>query len=194
MLKSDFQTMKNFLLEKVFTLIEPAPVLIVSTAVGKRKNVMTISWSTPIAFEPLFAIVTGPWNYSFDAMMNTGECVVAIPDISLIGKTVGIGTCSGSECDKFKKFGLTAKRAKMVGAPLIEDCAYNIECKVRDYIKRRDIVILEAVKAWESPDAKKRKLFSAVGDGTFVAEGRRWDFREEMQSKLPPCFQGFGLK
>ena len=31
--------------DRVFTLIDPGPVLLVATAEGRKKNIMTITWS-----------------------------------------------------------------------------------------------------------------------------------------------------
>ena len=38
----------------------------------------------------------------------TKRCVIAIPGIDLIEKAVDIGSCSGADIDKFKKFKLEA--------------------------------------------------------------------------------------
>ena len=172
--------------DRVFTLIEPGPALLVATAEGRKKNIMTITWSTAMSFAPKFGIVTGPWNRSFDTMMKTRECVVAVPGVDLIDKVIGIGTCSGADTDKFKKFSLTAGKARSVGAPLIAECLFNLECRVADYVDGHGIVILECVRAWENSERAERRTFHAVGDGTFVADGERFDLRREMASKLPP--------
>ena len=99
---------------------------------------------------------------------------------------VGIGICSGSDTDKFRKFGLTPVKAAVVKAPLIAECIANIECRVIDHVKRHDLFVLEGVRAWTAPDANKRRMFHAVGDGTFVADGRRFSHRALMSGKLPP--------
>ena len=104
----------------------------------------------------------------------------------LIEKVIGIGTCSGTDTDKFKKFSLTAKKAKEVKAPLIGECLFDLECRVEDYIEKHGIIVLECVRAWENPNRKERRLIHAVGDGTFTADGEKFDFRREMASKLPP--------
>ena len=178
--------LKEYPLDRVFTLIEPGPVLLVATAEGRKKNIMTISWSTAMSFAPTFGIVTGSWNHSFDTMMKTRECVVAVPGVDLIDKVIGIGTCSGANTDKFKKFSLTAKKAQSVKAPLVAECLFNMECRVADYVDAHGIIVLECVRAWENPDRAERRTFHAVGDGTFVADGERFDRRREMASKLPP--------
>jgi len=178
--------LKEFPLDHVFTLIEPGPALLVATADGRKKNIMTITWSMAMSFAPTFGIVTGPWNHSYDTVMKTRQCVVAVPGVDLIGKVIGIGTCSGIETDKFKKFSLTAGKAKEVKAPLIAECLYNMECTVADCIENHGIIILECVRAWVNTARAERRTFHAVGDGTFIADGETFDLRREMASKLPP--------
>jgi len=177
--------MKKFPLEKAFTLIEPGPVILVTTADNRGMNIMTISWSMVLDFTPRFALMTGPWNHSYKALKKTKECVLAIPGVDLAKKVIGIGTCSGAEVNKFDKFKLTPVEAKSVGAPLIAECLANIECRVVDYIAKHGIFVLDAVNAWVNLDRKERRTFHAVGDGTFVVDGRRLNFRKLMKEKIP---------
>ena len=177
--------LKEYPLERVFTLIEPGPALLVATAEGRKKNIMTITWSLAMSFAPTFGIVTGPWNRSFDALMKTRQCVVAVPGADLLDEAIGIGTSSGTDTDKFRKFHLTAEKAQTVKAPLIAECLFNMECEVADYVENHGIIILECVRAWENPDRAERRLLHAVGDGTFTADGEKFDRRREMASKLP---------
>ena len=178
--------MKEFPLEKVFTLLEPGPVTLVTTAIGRKKNVMTISWTLVMDFTPKLAFVTGAWNHSYQALMQTKECVIAIPSADMSETVVRIGCCSGADTDKFREFGLTPVKAKAVKAPLIAECIANIECRVIDHVARHNLFVLEAVNAWIDPDAKVRRTFHAVGDGTFVADGRKFSHRALMDEKLPP--------
>ena len=178
--------MRTLKLSKAFTLIEPGPVVLVTTWDGRRNNVMTISWTMVVDFTPRFALTTGAWNYSFRALDKTRECGLAIPGADLLDTAVGIGTCSGADVDKFAKFHLTPVPAKIVRAPLIQGCLANVECKVVDIVRRHDIVVLEAVAAHVSTGRKETRILHAIGDGTFVADGRRLDRRKAMASKLPP--------
>lgn len=178
--------MEELPLYKAFQLLEPGPVVLVTTACGRKKNIMTISWHMVMDFTPRIALVTGPWNYSFNALMQTKECVIAIPTVDLAAKVVKIGACSGSDTDKFKKFGLTPIKAKLVKAPLIAECLANIECRVIDYIDKHNIFVLDAVHAWIDTERKERRTFHANGDGTFVVDGRTINHRELMLSKIPP--------
>jgi flavin reductase (DIM6/NTAB) family NADH-FMN oxidoreductase RutF len=177
--------MRQLALSRAFTLMEPGPVVLVTTHDGSRNNVMTISWTMVLDFTPAFAITTGEWNYSFAALRTTRECVVAIPTVDLLDRVVGIGTCSGADTDKFARFELTAVPGKVVRAPLIEECLANIECKVVDVVRKHNIVVLEAVCAHIDSMRKEKRMVHAVGDGTFIVDGRRLDRRKMMAAKLP---------
>ena len=74
-----------------------------------------------------------------------------------------------------------ASKAKPSGAPLIAECLANIECRVVDIIKRHDIVVLEGVAAHIDRARSEKRLLHAIGDGTFVVDGRRFDRREAMR-------------
>ena len=177
--------MRELALSKAFTLIEPGPVVLVTTFDGNKNNIMTISWTMVLDFSPMFAIATGPWNYSFAALQKTRQCVIAVPPAGLLDVAVGIGTCSGADTDKFAKFKLTARPGKFVNAPLIEECLANIECKVADMIAKHNIIVLEGLAAYEDPARGEKRMIHAVGDGTFVVDGRKLDRRKMMASKLP---------
>lgn len=165
--------------------MESGPVVLVTTYDGKKNNVMTISWTMVLDFKPTFAITTGEWNYSFAALRKTKECVISIPTVDMLNKIVGIGTCSGADTDKFEKFKLTPVKGREVKAPWIKECLANIECKVADIIKKYNIVVLDVVAAYFDTSRKEKRTVHAVGDGTFIVDGRKLNRKKLMSSKLP---------
>ena len=177
--------MQQLSLNKAFTLMESGPVVLVTTHDGKKNNIMTISWTMVMDFTPVFAITTGAWNFSFAALRKSRECVIAIPTVDLLDKVVGIGTCSGADTDKFAKYKLTPVPAKLVRPPLIKECLANIECKVIDIVKKHNIVVLEAVAAYIDTERTERRTVHAVGDGTFIVDGRKIDRRKMMAARIP---------
>lgn len=177
--------MHEFELSKAFTLMESGPVVLVTTHEGPKDNIMTISWTMVMDFTPVFAITTGEWNHSYAALRKNKECVIAIPTVDMLDRVIGIGTCSGKDTDKFGKFKLTPVPGKVVRAPLIKQCLANIECKVIDIVERHNIVVLQAVAAYIDPTRKEKRTVHAVGDGTFIVDGRKIDRREMMSAKLP---------
>jgi flavin reductase (DIM6/NTAB) family NADH-FMN oxidoreductase RutF len=177
--------MRQMKLGKAFTLMESGPVVLVTTHDGKRNNIMTISWTMVVDFTPVFAMTTGAWNHSFAALKKHRECVIAIPTVDMLDRVVGIGTCSGADTDKFARFKLTPVPGRIVKAPLIEECLANIECKVVDIVRKHNIVVLEGVAAYLNAARKEKRTIHAVGDGTFIVDGRRLDRRKAMAGKIP---------
>jgi flavin reductase (DIM6/NTAB) family NADH-FMN oxidoreductase RutF len=166
---------KTFPLAKVHTLLEPGPVVLVSTAHKGRANIMAMSWQTMIDFvPPLVGVVVSEHNHSFAALMATKQCVINIPTVELAGEVVGIGNTCGKKVDKFDEFHLTPKPGKLVDAPLIDECYANLECKVIDakLAKKYNFFILEVVKAWIDPAWKEPITIHHRGNGVFAVDGQ----------------------
>ena len=165
---------KSFPLSRVYGLLEPGPVVMVSTAQKGRPNVMTMSWQTMMEFEPpLVGCVIGDRSYSFEALKATKECVINIPTVEIAAKVVGCGNTSGRKVDKFKKFGLTPVAASRVKAPLIDECYANLECKVVDtkLVAKYGLFVLEVVKAWIDPLIRHPRTLHHRGRGEFMIAG-----------------------
>lgn len=177
--------MKQLKISKAFMLMESGPVVLITTNDGKKDNIMTISWTMVLDFTPVFAITTGEWNYSYKALRKTKECVISVPTVDMLDKVVGIGTCSGANTDKFSKFKLTPLKGRIVKAPLIKECLANIECKVVDIVKKHNIVVIEGVAAYFDTSRKEKRTVHAVGDGTFIVDGRKLSRKKMMASKIP---------
>ena len=68
------RALKALPLSKVYQLLEPGPVVLLTTARKGRANVMTMSWHMMVEFEPpLVACVVSGANYSFAALQATKE-------------------------------------------------------------------------------------------------------------------------
>ena len=161
-------------LSRVYLLLEPGPVVLVSTVHKGKANIMTMSWQTMMEFEPpLVGCVISGRNYSFEALTTTRECVLNIPSVELAKQVVGVGNCSGSKVDKFKKFKLTAKPASLVLPPLIDECFANFECKVADtrMVNKYNFFVLQVVKAWIDPVIKNPCTLHHQGKGVFMVGG-----------------------
>ncbi len=165
---------KSLPLSKVYRLLEPGPVVLVTTTGKDRANIMTMSWHTMLEFEPpLVGCVISNRNFSFEFLRKSRECVINIPTVELAKQVVGCGNCSGKKVDKFKKFALTPKPASCVKPPLIDECYANLECKVVDgkMISKYNLFILEVVQAWINPAYKHPKTIHHQGMGTFMVAG-----------------------
>ncbi len=167
-------TKKTLPLSRVYQLLEPGPVTMVTSSYKGKVNVMSMSWQTMIDFEPpILACVISDQNYSFDLIKNSKECVINIPTVEIAKKVVDVGNVSGGKVDKFQKFNLAQESASKVKAPLLSECYASLECKVIDMkmAKKYNIFILEVIKAWVRPSKKRPRTIHHAGNGVFVVDG-----------------------
>jgi flavin reductase (DIM6/NTAB) family NADH-FMN oxidoreductase RutF len=167
-------TKRSFPLSKVYGLLEPGPVVLLTTAHKGKANVMTMSWHTMMEFEPpLVGCVVSGRDFSFDALRLTRQCVLNIPIAEHAAMVVGCGNTSGRRVDKFKTFGLTPLPAALVEAPLIAECYANLECRVVDtrLVNRYNFFVLEVLKAWIDPACKDPRTLHHRGRGVFMVAG-----------------------
>jgi flavin reductase (DIM6/NTAB) family NADH-FMN oxidoreductase RutF len=165
---------KDFPVSEIRRYLEPGPVVLVSSAWKGRMNIMTMGWHTVMEFTPsLVGCIISEQNHSFELIRKSRECVINIPTTDMAKKVVGIGNCSGRDVDKFSKFKLTAIRAEKVGAPLIEECYANFECRLFDgrLIKRYNFFVFEVVKAHVAASPKYPRTLHFRGDGVFMVSG-----------------------
>jgi flavin reductase (DIM6/NTAB) family NADH-FMN oxidoreductase RutF len=175
---------KSFPLSKVYGLLEPGPVVMVTTTIKGRANIMTMSWHTMIDFEPpIVGCVISNRNYTFDTLKATKECVINIPTVELADKAVGCGNTSGRTLDKFNAYNLTPVAASCVKAQLIDECYANLECKVVDgkMVAKYNLFILEVLQAWINPLRKHPRTIHHVGSGAFIVDGKRIQLASKMK-------------
>ena len=176
--------MRTLPLATVYQLLEPGPVVLLTTARRNRPNVMAMSWHMMVEFEPpLVACIVSRANYSAVALRASGECVIAIPSVEFAPTLVAVGNCSGRDTDKFASFGLTAAPARHVVAPLVTECFANLECRVADpgMVRRHDLFILEVVQAWVDPKQKHPRTVHHRGRGRFVVDGETIRLKSRMR-------------
>lgn len=175
---------QSFPLSEVYGLLEPGPVVMLTTAHDDQQNVMTMSWHTMIEFEPaLVGCVVSNRDYSFGMLQASGECVINIPTVEIAEKVVGCGNTSGADTDKFEMFGLTRKPAAKVGAPLIEECYANLECKVFDtgMVEKYGLFVLEVIQAWVDTAVENPRTLHHFGNGNFIVASERIKLESKMK-------------
>lgn len=177
------RAMKELPLAEVYKLIEPGPVVLLTTTARGRANVMAMSWHMMVEFTPpLIACIVSSADFSFRALRATKECVIAIPAVDLAEKVVAVGNSSGEEMDKFGAVGLTSVPAALVQAPLVAECFANLECRVVEtrLVNRFNLFVLEVVKAWRDPAQKAPRTIHHRGYGTFSVDGEELKIASRM--------------
>lgn len=167
-------TMRSFPLARVYALLEPGPVVLLTTDGKDGPDVMAMSWHTMLEFvPPLVGCVISNRDYTFKRLKVNRECVINIPTVELAEAIVGCGNTTGAEIDKFATFGLTPKPARQVAAPLIAECYACLECRVADtrLVNAYGFFVLEVVRAWVDPAVKAPQTIHHRGKGRFMVAG-----------------------
>lgn len=165
----------DYPVDDVRRFLEPGPIVMVSSLYKGEQNIMTMGWYM-IAWESPSLIQCMIWdqNHSHNLIRRSKECVINLPTVELTRKVVSVGNSSGREGDKFKRFGLTPEKGKIVNAPLIRECYANFECKLIDssQIKKYNLFMFEVVAAQAAKNPKFPTTIHYRGDGLFMISGK----------------------
>ena len=165
---------RDFPVSDTRRFLEPGPIVLLSSRLGEETNIMTLGWHTILEFTPsLVGCMISAGNHSHEMIRQSGECVINLPTTALTDIACKIGNSTGAEIDKFAEFGLTAQKAKKVGAPLIGECHANFECRLYDdaLVESYNFFIFEVVKAHVAPEPEHPETLHYKGDGVFMTAG-----------------------
>lgn len=172
-------------LDQAYRLLNHGPVVLIGSAWGERRNVMSAAWVMPLDFAPpKVAAVIDKTAYTRELIAAAGEFSLNIPCRAMADQVMAAGSCSGREEDKLGKLGLRTFAGGIVGAPLIEGCVAWLECRVLphpDNEEEHDLMIAEVVAAqaderafsrgrWHFTDPHLRTLHY-FGGGSFAVTG-----------------------
>jgi len=117
------------------------PVYLLSTGLGRRKNIITIGMFAYFSGNPsLVGVGIAPSRYSFDMVHQSGEYVVNVVDEKFMEAVRICGQKSGRDVDKFKLAKLTPEKGIRVKAPCIRESPVSVECKVVKEVEAGDHV------------------------------------------------------
>jgi flavin reductase (DIM6/NTAB) family NADH-FMN oxidoreductase RutF len=74
-------------------VLEPGPIVLVSSAWQQQTNIMTMGWHTVMEFVPsLVGCVIAGGNHSFEMIRRSGQCVINVPTTALTDIVVELAT------------------------------------------------------------------------------------------------------
>lgn len=133
---------------KPATILNPVPVVLVTSSDGTNDNVFTVAWTGTICSDPAMTYISvRKERHSYDIIKNSGEfCINLVPE-SLVYATDYCGVRSGRKEDKFEKLNLAKEKANVIKAPIIKESPVNIECKVTEIkeLGSHDMFLAEVV-------------------------------------------------
>lgn len=123
---------KPVALQHASRLINHGPTVLVTSALGGRRNVMAAAWSMPVEFTPpRIAVVIDKSTFTRELVVASGAFALCLPGAALVDFTYAVGQASGRAQDKFAEHGIVAGTGPVLGLPVIEaGCAAWLECRL----------------------------------------------------------------
>ena len=147
------------------------PSVIIGAMVDKKPNFMVCTWVSRVNRNPpLWMASINKNHYTMEGIQDNKTFSMNFPSATLVIEMDYVGITSGREIDKSSIFNLFYGDTE---APMIEECALNIELTVKDLIELPDhfIVLGTAINTYiyeqnltdNKPDIQKMKLIIYFG-------------------------------
>lgn len=116
--------------------LQPSPKVLVSCrGLDGEENALVVAYCGNCSFDPPMLMVgVVPSRYSHKLIKESGCFVVNIPEKSYQETFDYMGKMSKKDTDKLKDMKVKLGEAKVVKAPILEDCPINVECTIVDSI------------------------------------------------------------
>lgn len=124
----------------------PQPVWIVATYDENGiPNAMNAAWGG-ISGRGKVSICLTPSHKTCKNFFKTGALTISMADAEHVEACDYVGIVSGDKVpDKLEKCGLTVRKSEFVNAPVINELAICVECKVDEFDEETHILIAEIV-------------------------------------------------
>jgi flavin reductase (DIM6/NTAB) family NADH-FMN oxidoreductase RutF len=133
-------------------------VALVTAAAGDAVNVMACEWAMMVSNNPLcFVIAVSPSHATHELIVAAGEFGLSFCSDQQALLSHVSGSFSLHDVDKWGLAPFPTYPAKKIGAPMIEGCTLNVECRV---IARHDLghTVFIGQALWARFDPDKQPL------------------------------------
>jgi flavin reductase (DIM6/NTAB) family NADH-FMN oxidoreductase RutF len=113
----------------------PTLTVIVGANVNDKPNYITIAWGGIMDMDELY-VGMNKSHYTNKGIVDNKSFSINIPSVNLVKETDYCGLYSGKNTDKSKIF--HSFYGKLGNAPMIEECAVNMECELIQTIDSHD--------------------------------------------------------
>ena len=170
-------------LEQASRLLNHGPTVLVTSASGGRRNIMAAAWSMPVEFvPPRVSVVIDKKTFTKELVASGGVFGLCIPGAVLIDLTYAVGSVSGREVDKFRRYGIEARPGPVLGVPVLEaGCSAWMECR-----------LIPEAHTEDAYDTCFAEVLSAAADSR-IFQGGHWKWREDNRDLHTIHHLGAGL-
>ena len=128
----------------------PMPCVLVVGGTAAEADTLAVAWINIVASTPAtVAMGLRRTRRTLELIRSTAEFTVNVPDTSLAAAVDYCGTTPGRDRDKFADAGLTLAPSAVVKTPLVQECPFNLECRVTQEVAVGEYVVVfgEVVEA-----------------------------------------------
>jgi flavin reductase (DIM6/NTAB) family NADH-FMN oxidoreductase RutF len=109
------------------------PAIVTAHARGKD-NAMAASWHAALSFNPpLIGVSIAPKRFTYKLILEGKEFGLNFLPLEKARFIAAVGGSSGSEVDKFQKFGIKKIKPLKTSVPILKDAYAAYECKLIDH-------------------------------------------------------------
>ncbi len=149
------------------TMLNPVPVVLVTSKYGDMENVFTVAWTGTICSDPAMTYISvRKERYSYDIIKKSGKFCINLVNEDLTYATDYCGVKSGKNEDKFKSMNLKKGCASNFDCPTILKSPVILECEVQE------------IKELGSHDMFISKILSVDVDDRYIDENGRFDMQK----------------
>lgn len=162
-------------------LINSGPVMILSSRLDTRVNLMAVCWVTWLSSQPpLLGVTLTPSTFTSKILRRSGDFVLNIPDAEMIPLVHQVGTTSGHHVDKMRVFDVATHWGNTVKALSLSYAIGVLECEVVKYeaIGDRAFIVAEVLYAgvdeevWDGRWTEEANLVHYLGGDKYLTGGR----------------------
>lgn len=144
----------------------PRQVILLTTRLDSKDNIMTCSWHMPVSFKPeLYAVSIGKTRQTFELIEKSGVFAVNFISKDKEELAVDVGRNSGFRKKKFEMFRIDKQECERIDCPVVKDSVAYLECKVVKTLETGDHILVIGEVLNRKINNKEKRLFQAgTGD------------------------------
>ena len=150
-------------MEKFYRLLYPMRVCLISSAYGRKEDVMPAAWVFPLSADPpYFGVCVTKKRHTYSLVRKRKAFGINTTGPRMRKLITQTGSSTGSKVDKFSEFKIKKEYGRLK-VPLLKDSPVSIECRLVKEIELGDHILLvgEVVGVVKRREAKG--LYQAEG-------------------------------
>lgn len=149
-------------------IYNPRETIIVTCRDNNFDNATTLSWHSPVSFEPfLYGIFLYKKRKTYEMIKNSKQFCINFPSKDMEELALFCGTKSGHKIDKFEEGKIPKEDCDKVACARIKGCSAYLECEAIDFVEVGDHMMIVGKILKEIRGTMEKKLFQSNISGPF---------------------------